>query len=167
MREGVGEKVVPDRATIIFFSGDLDKALVGFNLATTAAAMGWETTLFFTFWGLNIIKKKRQVSKALGIKRKLFKLLNRGGAERLALSKFHLLGLGTGMIKKLMKETRMPSVEELLSICKGMGVKIIACTTTMALEGLTRDNLIEEVDEFAGAATYLSYAKDSKVNLFI
>lgn len=167
MRTGAGRKVVPDKATIIFFSGDLDKALAGFNLATTAATMGLETTLFFTFWGLNIIKKQKKVSKTRGLKRKLFNLLNRGGADRLKLSKFHMLGMGTGMMKSLMKESRMPTPAELFGFCKGLGAKVVACTTTMALEGLTKDDLIPEVDDFAGAATYLTIAKESKINLFI
>jgi peroxiredoxin family protein len=156
-----------NKMTVIIFSGDLDKNLAAFMLATTAGAANFETVLFFTFWGLNTIRKKKKVSRAQGLKRKLLGLLNRGGAGRLRLSKFHMLGMGTGMMKVMMKENRMLSVEEMIAACKSLGVKIFACTTTMALMGITKDDLIPEVDEFVGAATYLANASESKINLFV
>ena len=156
-----------NKMTVIVFSDDLDRDLTAFILATTAGATAVETVLFFTFWGLNVIRKKKKVSRTHGFKRKLLGLLNRGGAGRLKLSRFNMLGIGTGMMKTMMKEDRIPSVEEMIALCKSMGVKIVACTTTMALMGLTRDDLIPEVDECAGAATYLGHAADSKINLFI
>ena len=90
--------------TIVVFSGELDKALAAFILATTGASMGMEVSMFFTFWGLNIIKKNEGSIKSKGFKRKMFNLLNRGGTKRLKLSKFHMFGLGTWMMKKVMKE---------------------------------------------------------------
>lgn len=156
-----------EKATIIVFSGDLDKVLAAFNIATTAASMGMEVTMFFTFWGLNVIKKQEGPTQSKGIMRKMLNLLNRGGAGRLKLSKFNMLGAGTSMMKKLMKEVRMPQVDELIPLAKELGVKLIACTTTMAVMGIGKDAFIPEVDTFAGAATFVGEAKDSKINLFI
>lgn len=153
--------------TMIVLSGDLDKNLAAFILASTAGATGIETVIFFTFWGLNTIRKKKKVSRARGFKRKMMGLLNRGGASRLKLSKFNMMGIGTGMMKTMMKENRIPSLEEMIAMCKQMGVKLIACTTTMGLMGLTKDDLIPEVDELAGAATYLANATESNITLFI
>jgi len=146
---------------------DLDKALAAFILANSAAAMGMEATMFFTFWGLNVIKKNQGKLKSKGIMRKMLNMMNRGGTSRLALSKFNMFGLGGWMIKKLMKEVRMPSLDELIAQAVESNVKLVACTTTIALMGLSKDAFIPEVKSFAGAVTYLSEAQQGKVNLFI
>jgi len=93
--------------------------------------------------------------------------MNRGGAKRLPLSKFHMLGLGRRMMKKLMKDVNSPQVEELIVLAREFGVKFIACTTTMGMMGISKDAFIPEVDSFAGVATYLAHARESKINLFI
>ena len=93
--------------------------------------------------------------------------MNRGGAKRLPLSKFHMLGLGKWMMQKLMQDIRFPQVEEQIKIAKEFGVKFIACTTSMGMMGIGHEAFIPEVDNFAGVATYLAVARDSKVNLFI
>ncbi len=97
-----------EKLTIIMFSGDLDKAIAGFIIATTGASMGMDVTMFFTFFGLNIIKRNEGSIQSKGVMRKMLNWMNRGGAKRLKLSKFNMLGLGTWMIKKLMKETHTP-----------------------------------------------------------
>jgi len=99
--------------------------------------------------------------------RKMLNLMNRGGAKRLPLSKFHMLGLGKRMMKKLMKDVNSPQVEELIVLAREFGVKFIACTTTMGMMGISKDAFIPEVDSFAGVATYLAHARESKINLFI
>jgi len=156
-----------EKVTIVVFSGDLDKALAGFNIATAAASMEMDVTLFFTFWGLNIIKKNRGPLKSKGLMRKMLNWMNRGGSQRLPLSKFHMFGLGTWMMKKLMGEERMPSLEDLIATARQLGVKFIACTTSMGVMGLGEDAFIPEVDSFAGAATFLGEARKGTVNLFI
>jgi peroxiredoxin family protein len=93
--------------------------------------------------------------------------MNRGGSKRLHLSKFHMLGMGTWMMKQLMKDVNFPQLEELMAMANGMGVKFIACTTSMGLMGISKEAFIPEVDSFAGVATYLAEAKEGKVNLFI
>ncbi len=158
-----------DKMTLILFSGDLDKALAGFNLATAAASMGMEVVIFYTFWGLNILRKEKNQTRSAsgGLKRKLFGMINKGGVNKLPLSRFHLAGLGTKMMKQLMKEMKFPSLYELMKLAKSLGVRFVACTTTMGMMGLTKDDLIPEVDEYAGAATYLANAQESKINLFL
>ncbi|PJB49504.1 MAG: hypothetical protein CO103_05215 [Chloroflexi bacterium CG_4_9_14_3_um_filter_45_9] len=160
----MGEK---EKMTIIVFSGEMDKAISAFNLAIGGATSGMEVAMFFTFWGLNVIKKNEGGIKSKGIMRKMLNLMNRGGAKRLPLSKFHMLGLGKRMMKKLMKDVNSPQVEELIVLAREFGVKFIACTTTMGMMGISKDAFIPEVDSFAGVATYLAHARESKINLFI
>ena len=94
----------------------------------------------------------------------MFGLLNKGGAENLPLSRFHFWGLGTRMMQKVMKQNRMPGVPELMETAKELGVRYIACTTTLGLMGISKDTLIESIDEFAGVTTYLAEAKQGSVN---
>ena len=157
----------PDRVTIVLLSGELDKAMAAFIIATGAAAMGMQVTMFFTFWGLNTIRKKGATSSATDWLRRMFGFLNRGGAENLPLSRFHFGGLGTKMMQKVMKQNRMPGVPELMETAKELGVRYIACTTTLGLMGISKDTLIEGIDQFAGVTTYLAEAKQGSVNLFI
>ena len=156
-----------DKFTIVVFSGDLDRALSALTMATTAASMGMEVNMFFTFWGLNIIKKNEGGIRSKGMMRKMLNRMNRGGSKRLKLSKFHMLGLGTWMMKRLMKDVNMPSVEEMIAMAKQMGVKLIACTNSLAVMGITEDALRPEVDDVAGAAYFLVEASKSKVSLFV
>jgi len=156
-----------ESVTLVVFSGELDKALAAFNIAIGAASMGMEVSMFFTFWGLNIIKRNEGSIKSRGIMRKMLNRMNRGGAKRLPLSKFQMLGLGKWMIGRLMRDVKSPPLEEMMAMAKGMGVKFIACTTSMGMMGISKEAFIPEVDSFAGVATYLAEAKEGKVNLFV
>ena len=156
-----------EKLTIVVFSGELDKALAAFILATTGASMGMEVTMFFTFWGLNIIKKNEGSIKSQGFKKKMFNLLNRGGSRRLKLSRFHMLGLGTWMMKKVMKESHYPSIDEFITMAHQMGVRMIPCSTTCGMFGLTEDAFRSEIESLAGAAFFLNEARQSQVTLFI
>ena len=155
------------KVTIVLLSGDLDRAMAAFIIATGAAAMGMSVTMFFTFWGLNTIRRKGATSSAKDWLRRMFGVLNRGGAESLPLSRFHFGGLGTKMMQKVMKQNRMPGVPELMQTAMELGVRFIACTTTMGMMGITKDTLIDGIDQFAGVTTYLAAAKQGNVNLFI
>src|SRR2546422_11093806 len=106
-----------------------------FIIATGAASMGMQVTMFFTFWGLNAIRKPGVSSKAADWLRRAFGVLNRGGADTLPLSRFHFWGLGTRMMKLVMRRNRMPGVPELMDMAKDLGVQFIACTTTLGLMG--------------------------------
>lgn len=156
-----------EKVTLIMFSGDMDKALAAFNVAIGASSMGMEVSMFFTFWGLNLLKKNEGPIKSRGIMRKMLNFMNRGGSKRLPLSKFHMFGLGKWMMGRLMKESKSPSPQELLTLAHQSGVKFMACTTSMGIMGITKESLIPEVDSYAGVATYLAEAREGKVNLFI
>ena len=156
-----------ERVTIVLLSGDMDRAMAAFIIATGAAAMGMQVTMFFTFWGLNVIRRKGAPTSAKDWLRRMFGKLNKGGAESLPLSKFHFGGLGTDMMKRVMRENRMPGVPELVETAQDLGVKFIACTTTMGLMGISKETLIDGVDQLAGVTTYLAEARQGSVNLFI
>jgi peroxiredoxin family protein len=156
-----------EKLTLVVFSGELDKALAAFIIATTGASMGMEVSMFFTFWGLNIIKKNEGSIKSKGLMRKMLNMMNRGGSRRLKLSRFNMLGLGTWMMKKLMKESNYPTIDEFITMAQQMGVKMIPCSTTCGVMGLTEDAFRGEVGDIAGAAYFLNEARQSKVTLFI
>lgn len=157
----------PDRVTIVVLSGDMDRVMAAFIIATGAAAMGMQVTMFFTFWGLNAIRRRGTPSAAKDWLRRMFSFMNKGGAETLPLSRFHFWGLGTNMMKRVMRQHRMPGIPELMQTAQDLGVKFIACTTTMGLMGITKETLVEGVDQLAGVTTYLVEAKQGSVNLFI
>lgn len=158
-----------EKLTIAVLSGDLERALAAFMLAVTAASMGMEVSMFFTFWGLNIVKKNEGTLKSKGLMRKMLNMMNRGGSKRLKLSRFNMLGMGTWMMKKLMKESNMPSIDEYIVMAKDMGVKLIACTTTCGVMGISadKDSFRSEIESLAGAAYFLGEARESKVTLFM
>jgi len=158
-----------EKLTIAVLSGDLERALAAFMLATTGAAMGMEVNMFFTFWGLNIIKKNEGSIKSKGLMRKMLNLMNRGGSKRLKLSRFNMLGLGTWMMKRLMKDTNMPSVDEYITMAHEMGVNLIGCTTTCGVMGIApeEETFRSEVETLSGATYFLNLARQSKVTLFI
>ncbi len=158
---------MPEKVTLVIFSGEMDKAQAAFNIAIGAASMGMEVSMFFTFWGLNIIRKNDGQVKSRGIMRKMLNFMNRGGSRRLPLSRFHMLGIGKWMMGKLMRDAKVPPLSEMIAMAHTAGVKFIACTTSIGLMGLSKESFIPEVDSFAGVATYLAEAKAGKVNLFI
>ncbi len=158
---------MPEKVTMVVFSGELDKALAAFNIAIGAASSGMDVSMFFTFWGLNVIKKNQGPIKSRGIMRKMLNFMNRGGPKRLPLSRFHMVGLGKWMMVRLMRDSKFPSLDEMIGLAREMGVKFMACTTSMGMMGITREAFIPEVDSYCGVATYLSEAREAKLNLFI
>jgi peroxiredoxin family protein len=156
-----------EKFTLVLFSGDLDKALAAFILATTAASMGMEVTMFFTFWGLNVIKRNQGSIKSQGIMRKMLNIMNRGGSTRLKLSRFNMLGIGTWMMKKLMKDSKYPSIDEFITLAQEMGIKMVPCSTSCGILGLPDDAFRDGIMSQAGAAYFLGQARESKTTLFI
>jgi peroxiredoxin family protein len=126
-----------------------------------------DVSMFFTFWGLNVVRRKRPKTSPPGILKKMFGIVNRGGADRLKLSRFHMGGVGTWMMKILMKKSMMLSVKEMIGTAHSLGIEMIACTTSMEFMGVDKKDLVDEVGFFAGVATYLAAARESKINLFI
>jgi peroxiredoxin family protein len=155
-----------EKFNVVVFSGDLDKVLAAFILATTAASMDMKVSMFFTFWGLNVLRKKKFTS-GRNILQKMMNWMNKGGAGRLPLSKFNMLGLGPFMMKIMMRQSRVPDIEEFIQIAKGLGIKLVACTTTFSFMGFAKDDFIDGIDSFAGAATFLQGAREGKVSYFI
>lgn len=157
---------VPNGKTMVVFDGDMDKALAAFIIANGAAAMGRPVTMFFTFWGLNILRKpeKRRVEKSLI--EKMFGVMMPRGAGKLKLSKMNMGGMGTKMMKKVMASKNVDSLESLMNQAMKNGVKLVACTMSMDVMGIRQEEIIDGV-EFAGVASYLGDAENSNVNLFI
>jgi peroxiredoxin family protein len=154
------------KKTIIVFSGDLDRALAAFIIANGAAAMGDEVTMFFTFWGLNILRKPEKVPVRKGFLEALFGRMMPRGAGKLGLSRMNFGGLGTAMMKHVMKKKCIASLPELIATAREQGVKLVACTMSMDVMGIREEELIDGL-EFAGVATYLGEADEANVNLFI
>lgn len=156
-----------DSVTIVAFSGDLDKLLAAFIIATGAAASGKQVNMFFTFWGLKLLQQTKRKPKGLNFLQKMFALMVKPGTEKRSISKLNMAGMGSMMLKKLMKKSKVPSLAELVSTAKSLGVKFTACTTSMGVMGITKETLIPEVDNIAGVASFLADAEKSSVTLFI
>ena len=154
------------RKTMIMFSGDLDKAMAGLIIANGAAAMGDEVTMFFTFCGLNILRKAQKIKVRKSFMEKMFGFMMPRGADKLGLSKMNMGGMGTLMMKGIMRKKRVNSLPELIKSAQDLGVKFIACTMSMDVMGIKQEELIDGV-ELAGVATYLGEADEANVNLFI
>lgn len=150
------------------FSWDFDKAMASFIIATGAASSDYEVHMFFTFWGLNIIRKhKGKTLKGSFLSQKLFGLLNKGGSQRLKLSKFNFCGIGTSMIRGLMKKKNITSIEELIEMAKTAGVKLYVCDMSRDLMAISQEDFIEGVENFVGVATFLDLISDAQSVLFI
>jgi peroxiredoxin family protein/TusA-related sulfurtransferase/rhodanese-related sulfurtransferase len=155
-----------DGKTIIVFSGDLDKVLASFIIANGAAAMGRPVTMFFTFWGLNVLRKASKVKVEKGFMEQMFGTMMPRGAGKLKLSKMNMGGMGTAMMKKIMNDKNVDSLEALIQKAMKAGVKIVACTMSMDVMGIREEELIDGV-ELGGVGAYLGDAEESNVNLFI
>jgi peroxiredoxin family protein/TusA-related sulfurtransferase len=156
----------PKKKSMVVFSGDLDKALASFIIANGAAAMGSDVTMFFTFWGLNVLRRPQKVKVRKGLIERMFGWMMPRGADRLQLSKMNMAGLGAQMIKGIMRRKRVPSLPDLIAKARDAGVRLVACSMSMDLMGIKREELIDGVEE-AGVASYLDTAEAGTVNLFI
>ncbi|OJF75814.1 MAG: pyridine nucleotide-disulfide oxidoreductase [Treponema sp. CETP13] len=152
--------------SMVVFSGDLDKAIASFIIANGAAAMGRKVTMFFTFWGLNILRRPKKVSAKKDFMGKMFGAMLPRGTTKLKLSQMNMGGMGPKMIRNLMKNKNVPSLEELMLSAQEAGVKFVACQMSMDLLGITEAELIDGV-EIGGVATFLGSAENSDTNLFI
>lgn len=153
-------------ATLVVFSGDLDKAIASFIIATGAASMGKEVTMFFTFWGLNILKSKNKPSVAKDTMEKMFDIMLPGHPGKLPLSQMNMMGMGPAMIKQIMKKHNVDDLETLIKNAIDMGVNVVACSMSMDLMGIKKEEFIDGV-EIGGVASYLGSTEDSGLNLFI
>ena len=162
----VRERTVDDRAALVVFSGDLDKVFAAFVIATGAAAAGLETSIFFTFWGLSVLKKKGAAGGPKSIMERMFALMTPSSSESLGTSKMNFFGMGAVMLRKMMADKQIVSLEEMMQLARELGVKMIACTMSMDAMGVSKAELVDGL-EYGGVATYMADAANSRVTLFI
>jgi peroxiredoxin family protein/TusA-related sulfurtransferase/rhodanese-related sulfurtransferase len=155
-----------ENTTIVVFSQDLDKAIAAFIIATGAASMGKKVSLFFTFWGLNILRKSNQVHVKKTLIEKMFGFMMPRGVKKLPISNMNMLGMGPAMIKSIMKKKNVDSLPTLMKNAMEMGVKITACAMSMDIMGIKVEELMDGV-EVAGVASYLAETTEANHNLFI
>jgi NADPH-dependent 2,4-dienoyl-CoA reductase/sulfur reductase-like enzyme/peroxiredoxin family protein/rhodanese-related sulfurtransferase/TusA-related sulfurtransferase len=154
------------RKTFIVFSDAFDKAMAAFIIANGAVAMGSEVTMFFTFWGLNLLRRAQAVPVRKTFIERMFGWMMPRGADKTSLSQMNMAGMGTAMIKGIMRRKNVLSLPELIAAAQTSGVRLVACTMTMDLMGIKREELIDGVEE-GGVAMYLDRAGAANVNLFI
>ncbi|MBX7360155.1 CoA-disulfide reductase [Clostridium chauvoei] len=152
--------------TMVVFSGDLDKAIASFIIANGAATMGKKVTMLFTFWGLNILRKPEKVTVSKNIIEKAFGIMMPRGSKKLGLSKMNMGGMGSKMIRGVMKNKNIQSLEDLMQAAIDNGVEIVACTMSMDVMGIKKEELIDGIT-YGGVGYYLGEAEESNVNLFI
>jgi peroxiredoxin family protein len=164
--EEVRARTVDDRATIVVFSGDLDKVLAAFVIATGAATAGLQTSMFFTFWGLSALKRAGAAGGAKGLKERLLAAMTPASSRDLGTSRMNFLGMGARMLRSMMAEKQIATLEELMEISRDLGVRMMACTMSMDAMGVAKEELLDGL-EYGGVAAYMADASRSRVTLFI
>lgn len=152
--------------TFIVFSGDLDKTIASFIMANGAAAMGRNVTMFFTFWGLNILRSVKKAKVRKNFIEKMFGIMMPRGTKKLGLSRMNMFGAGPKMIRWIMKKKGISSLEQLIEDAKAHGVRIVACQMSMDIMGIRQEELIDGV-ELGGVATFIGAGEKSDISLFI
>jgi NADPH-dependent 2,4-dienoyl-CoA reductase/sulfur reductase-like enzyme/peroxiredoxin family protein/rhodanese-related sulfurtransferase/TusA-related sulfurtransferase len=152
--------------TIVVFNGDFDRVMAAFIIANGAATMGWPATMFFTFWGLNALRRDQPVRVKKNLIERMFGWMMPRGAERLALSRMHMAGMGRAMIKGIMRKKKVASLTELITDARKSGVRLVACRMSMDLMGIKPEELIDGTEQ-GGVASYLERADAGAVNLFV
>jgi peroxiredoxin family protein len=166
--EGLKGNQAEEKLSMIVFSGDLDKALAAFIIATGAVAMGLEVVMFFTFWGTPLLRDKNRTVLGKDMMGTMFGHMLPKGAEKATLSKMNMGGMGTSMMKSLMKKKNVASLEEMIKLAAELEVKIFVCEMSMDLMGFKHEEMIDYPDlQYVGVATFLEHAARSKVNLFL
>lgn len=154
-----------DKVALVLFSGELDKVLASLIIASTAASMGMEVEVFFTFWGINVLKERRLIEhKAL--LEKMIDIMTPVGPDGMPVSQMNVLGAGAVMLKRMMKEKNIISAHELLEVARESGVKLHVCSMTMQVMGIKKEELMTDIEE-VGAATYVRNASRAGLTLFI
>ena len=156
----------PKGKTIVVFDGDMDKILASFVIANGALAMGRPVTMFFTFWGLTALRRPEKMKTRKNVIESMFGAMLPRGASRTKLSRMNMGGIGTAMMKKIMKDKKIESVQAMMEKAMQNGLKIIACSMSMDVMGIRPEELIDGV-EIGGVGSYLGDAEDADVNLFI
>ncbi len=163
--EQMAQTKTNNRANIIVFSSDFDKLMAAFVIATGAASMGMEVSMYFAFWGLAALKKKT-ILKNKSITEKLMALMLPQGPDNIATSKMNMLGIGPAFFRYVMKKKNISTLPELIKLARELEVRMVACQMSMDVMGLKKEELLDGLD-YGGVFTYLTDAKDSKITLFI
>ncbi len=157
-----------NKLSMVVFSGDLDKILAAFVIATGSVAMGMEAVMFFTFWGTPVLRDKKKKAGKKDVMGRMFGAMLPKGTCEVKLSKMNMGGMGTAMMKSLMKKKNVASLEQMLEMAEELGVRIFVCEMSMDLMGFKREEMIDYKDiTFCGVAKFLEEAKDSRIQLFI
>lgn len=154
-----------DKVAIIVFSGDLDKVLAAFVIATGAAALGQEVSMFFTFWGLGVLKKQSKL-EGKNLFEKMMAMMSPAGSKELPVSQMNYFGIGAKMLRKMMADKNVASLEDMMEMSQEMGVKMLACEMSRDVMGISDDELIPGL-EAAGVASFLGESLRSRTNLFV
>ena len=154
-----------DKVAIVVFSGDLDKVLASFVIATGAAALGQDVSMFFTFWGLSVLKK-RSVLEGKNLFEKMMAMMSPSNSTELPVSQMNYFGVGAKMLRKMMADKNVSSLEEMMEMAQEMGVKMLACEMSRDVMGISEDELLPDLEP-AGVAAFLSESLRSRTNLFI
>jgi len=159
------ERAPEDRVSLIVFSGDLDRVLAAFVIATGAAAMGQQVSMFFTFWGLSVLKKDNQISGKT-LFQKMMALMSPGSSKSLPVSKMNYFGVGAKMLRSMMKEKNVSSLEEMISLARDLGVRMIACEMSRDVMGISESELVGGL-ECGGVRDFSESARKVATSLFI
>ena len=166
--ESLSKASPEDKLSMIVFSGDLDKALAAFVIATGAVAMGLDVVMFFTFWGTPILRDKKKHVSGKDIMGKMFGTMLPKGIDDVKLSKMNMGGMGTSMMKSLMKKKNVASLDQMIEMAAELGVQIFICEMSMDLMGFKREEMIDYPNlTYCGVAKFLEEAQNSKIQLFI
>jgi peroxiredoxin family protein len=156
------------KMSMVVFSGDLDKLLAAFIIATGSVAMGMEAVMFFTFWATPAMRDKKKKVGGKDLFGKMFSFMLPKGPSKVTLSKMNMGGMGTAMMKSLMKKKNVQSLDEMINLAAELGVKIYVCEMSMDLMGFRKEEMIDYPGiEFVGVAKFLAEAGNSKIQLFI
>lgn len=166
LQKDTNKRSATDNKTLIVFSDDLDKALASFVIANGAASTGKKVTMFFTFWGLNIIKKQNKPTVSKDLFGKMFGWMLPANSQKLKLSKMNMGGIGSKIMRFIMKRKKIDSLESLINQAKENSIEMIACTMSMDVMGVKKEELMDNV-VLGGVATYLERAEEANINLFI
>ncbi|RPF51155.1 DsrE/DsrF/DrsH-like family protein [Aquisalibacillus elongatus] len=154
------------KTNIILFSGDYDKTMAAYIIANGAAAYDHDVTIFHTFWGLNALRKNEKLQPKKSFMEKMFGKMMPRGADNMPLSKMQFLGMGPKMIKGVMKKHNAMPLPDLIDMAKEQDITLLACTMTMDLLGLKKEELLDDI-EYGGVAAYIAEGEDGAINLFI
>jgi peroxiredoxin family protein len=157
-----------DQLSIVVFSGELDKLLAAMIIATGARAMDTEVKMFFTFWATMMLRDKVKTTRGKDFMSKMFGFMLPKGSSKVKLSKLNMCGMGTGMLKGLMKKKNVASLEDLIKTAAELGVEFNICQMTMDLMGFKKEEMIDYPNlKYVGVASYLADASESRIQLFI